>query len=103
MLGIISDKDIDEAEIEFPGIRALYLGCGDKPRTFLELVARYLGMAPSYGANRSVVLLLTNRSETTTLGSEWRDRANSMPTRSSIGRCGSSGIAATTPPRSTIS
>ena len=42
MLGLIKDENLDEAETEFPGIRALYLGCGDKPRTFLELVARYL-------------------------------------------------------------
>jgi hypothetical protein len=46
MLGLIRDEDMDEAEEEFPGIRALYLGCGDRPRTFLELLARYLKMGP---------------------------------------------------------
>lgn len=48
MLGMIRDEDMTAAEIEFPGIRAIYLAWGDKPRTFLELVARYLGMAPGY-------------------------------------------------------
>lgn len=43
MGGFITEKHFTEAECEFPGIRALYLACGtDKPKTFLELVARYL-------------------------------------------------------------
>ncbi len=57
MLGLIRDENLDEAESEFPGIRALYLGCGDKPRTFLELLARYLevgGRAGVPGSDSSV-------------------------------------------------
>ncbi len=46
--GFIRDEHIDEAEAQFPGIRALYLGCADKPRTFLELVARWLETAGRY-------------------------------------------------------
>jgi hypothetical protein len=42
LAGFIRDEDMGKAEEEFPGIRALYLGCADRPRTFLDLVARYL-------------------------------------------------------------
>jgi hypothetical protein len=42
MRGFITEQHFAEAEREFPGIRALYLACSDKPKTFLELVARYL-------------------------------------------------------------
>lgn len=43
MRGFITDQHIAEAESEFPGIRALYQALGsDRPKTFLELVARYL-------------------------------------------------------------
>lgn len=43
MRGFITDQHIAEAECEFPGIRALYQALGDdRPKTFLELVARYL-------------------------------------------------------------
>lgn len=43
MGGFITEQHFTEAEREFPGIRALYLACGnDRPKTFLELVARYV-------------------------------------------------------------
>jgi hypothetical protein len=43
MGGFITEQHFSEAEREFPGIRALYLACGnDRPKTFLDLVARYL-------------------------------------------------------------
>lgn len=42
MAGFITEQHFEEAEAEFPGIRALYLACADKPRTFIELLARYL-------------------------------------------------------------
>ena len=44
MQGYIRDEDMAQAETEFPGICVLYLGCIEKPRTFLELLARYLGL-----------------------------------------------------------
>jgi hypothetical protein len=47
MRGFITDQHIAEAESEFPGIGALYQALGDdRPRTFLELVARYLRSLP---------------------------------------------------------
>lgn len=43
MRGFITDQHIAEAECAFPGIQALYQALGDeRPKTFLELVARYL-------------------------------------------------------------
>ncbi len=42
MRGFITEQHFELAEVEFPGIRAVYLGCVDKPRTFVELLARYL-------------------------------------------------------------
>jgi len=43
--GFITEMHFEQAEIEFPGIRAVYLACEEKPRTFLDLVARYLDSA----------------------------------------------------------
>jgi hypothetical protein len=40
--GLIRDEHLGQAEEEFPGIRAVYLGCAPRPRTFLDLVVRYL-------------------------------------------------------------
>jgi hypothetical protein len=42
MGGFITEKHFDQAEDEFPGIRQLYFSCDVKPRTFLELVTKYL-------------------------------------------------------------
>ena len=42
MDGFITETQLDEVEVEFPGICALYLETKTKPRTFLELLGRYL-------------------------------------------------------------
>lgn len=41
LCGLITDKHLDQAEREFPGIRAFYAGCKCKPHTFLELAWRF--------------------------------------------------------------
>jgi len=41
MRGFITDKDLNEAEAEFPGICRFFASLHTKPRTFLELVARF--------------------------------------------------------------
>jgi hypothetical protein len=40
--GFITESQFEQAEEEFPGICALYRACEVKPKTFLELVVRYL-------------------------------------------------------------
>jgi hypothetical protein len=47
MRGFITEKHFEQAEVEFPGIRAVYLACpcDKRPRTFVELLARYLAAA----------------------------------------------------------
>ena len=46
MRGFITDHHLDEADAEFPGIRAFYYsGSAGQPRTFLELVARFLAFS----------------------------------------------------------
>ena len=52
MRGFITERDFEQAELEFPGIRAVFEACPEKPRTFIELLARYLlvhghGKAPT--------------------------------------------------------
>ena len=44
MRGFITEQHFEQAEVEFPGIRAVYLACpcDDRPSTFVELLARYL-------------------------------------------------------------
>jgi hypothetical protein len=42
MRGYITEQHFEQAEREFPGIRQLYFSCEVKPRTFLELVTKYL-------------------------------------------------------------
>ncbi|HEU0037015.1 MAG TPA: hypothetical protein VFQ53_40670 [Kofleriaceae bacterium] len=42
MRGLITDRDIAEAEVEFPGIEQLLRELEPKPRTFLDLLAVYL-------------------------------------------------------------
>lgn len=42
MLGFITEMHFEQAEAEFPGIRAVYAACPVKPGTFTELLARYL-------------------------------------------------------------
>ncbi len=44
MSGFITEMHLDAAEEDFPGIRAFFAACSEKPKTFLELVASYLGM-----------------------------------------------------------
>jgi hypothetical protein len=45
MLGFITEEHLELAEESFPGIRALFLSSTDRPRTFLDLVARYRSLA----------------------------------------------------------
>jgi hypothetical protein len=41
MKGFITDRDLDQAEDAFPGIKGYFESLGDKPGTFLELVAMF--------------------------------------------------------------
>jgi hypothetical protein len=41
MVGFITERDLEQAEQSFPGIRAFFAGLQRKPRTFLELIAQY--------------------------------------------------------------
>jgi hypothetical protein len=41
MQGFITDAELPAADQEFPGISEFFATLVDKPRTFLELVARY--------------------------------------------------------------
>jgi hypothetical protein len=41
MVGVITERDLAEAEQEFPGIARYFDDLSDKPRTFLELVSRF--------------------------------------------------------------
>lgn len=41
MAGYITDRDLPDAEREFPGIMALYYALQDPPSTFLGLVAAW--------------------------------------------------------------
>lgn len=41
MLGFITDSDLEQADLEFPGIARFFATLTVKPRTFLELVARF--------------------------------------------------------------
>ena len=41
MQGFITERDLDQADHEFPGIAAYFAALADKPRTFLELVAEF--------------------------------------------------------------
>jgi hypothetical protein len=45
MRGFITEQHFEQAEAEFPGIRAVYAACEVKPRTFIELVFAYLRAA----------------------------------------------------------
>jgi hypothetical protein len=40
--GLITERDFNEAESEFPGITKVYGGLSVKPATFLELLHVYL-------------------------------------------------------------
>jgi hypothetical protein len=42
MRGYITEQHFEQAEAEFPGIRAVYAACQVKPRTFIDLLAFYL-------------------------------------------------------------
>jgi len=41
MSGMVTERDLEAADTEFPGIGALYAGLPEKPRTFLDLVRLY--------------------------------------------------------------
>jgi hypothetical protein len=41
MMGFITERDLEQAEKEFPGIEAFFGSLANKPRTFLELVAAF--------------------------------------------------------------
>jgi hypothetical protein len=41
MRGLVTERDLQAAEAEFPGIQALYARLPEKPRTFLDLVQLY--------------------------------------------------------------
>jgi len=41
MVGFITDREIERAEEDFPGIGRFLASLAKKPRTFLELVAMY--------------------------------------------------------------
>lgn len=41
MLGFITERDLGQAEQSFPGIGQFFAELTDKPRTFLELLARF--------------------------------------------------------------
>ncbi len=41
MRGFITDKNLEEAEASFPGIRRFYADLAAKPGTFLELVWQF--------------------------------------------------------------
>jgi hypothetical protein len=41
MSGLVTERDLEEADTEFPGIVALYARLVEKPRTFLDLVRLY--------------------------------------------------------------
>jgi hypothetical protein len=43
MKGFITEKELGQAEQEFPGIARLFVTLHIKPRTFLDLVALYDG------------------------------------------------------------
>jgi hypothetical protein len=42
MVGFITERNFEQAELEFPGIVAVYETLPVKPATFLELLQRYL-------------------------------------------------------------
>lgn len=41
MNGFITERNLAEAEVEFPGIEVFYRGLRSKPSTFLELLRLY--------------------------------------------------------------
>jgi hypothetical protein len=41
MRGLVTERDLPAADVEFPGIFALYTLLLEKPRTFLDLVRLY--------------------------------------------------------------
>ena len=45
--GFITERHLDQAEVEFPGITVFYATCRPAPRTFLDLVARYVAEVES--------------------------------------------------------
>ena len=46
MRGVITERDLDEAEQCFPGIARFFEALATKPRTFLELVSLFERWCP---------------------------------------------------------
>lgn len=44
LCGVVTDRDLELAEQEFPGICELHARRGGRDRTFLELLGAYLGL-----------------------------------------------------------
>jgi hypothetical protein len=47
MVGVITERDLDEAEETFPGIVRFFETLTTKPRTFLELVSLFEHWCPA--------------------------------------------------------
>lgn len=54
MQGFITERDLAQADQEFPGVAQFFAALAVKPRTFLELIARYDHWceAPAHEASR---------------------------------------------------
>jgi len=50
MRGFITERDLGEADQSFPGIGQFFAELTDKPRTFLELLARFEHWCPDQDA-----------------------------------------------------
>jgi hypothetical protein len=46
MSGLVTDLDLDEAEVSFPGIERFYRQLRSKPATFLNLLWLFLAQCP---------------------------------------------------------
>jgi hypothetical protein len=47
LCGLVTERDLDLAELEFPGISNLYATRRGLDRTFLDLLAAYLSIVPT--------------------------------------------------------
>jgi hypothetical protein len=46
LCGLVTDQDLELAEVEFPGICRFYAARKGRDRTFLELLAAFLALCP---------------------------------------------------------
>jgi hypothetical protein len=51
MGGLVTERDLEEAECAFPGIGQFYRALPCKPATFLDLVRLYLNLGHSRGTS----------------------------------------------------